>query len=325
VARPKKRQSFYHGLLIIDKPEGFTSQDVVNVVRKVAKTRRTGHTGTLDPLATGLLILLLGDATKLSEYLITCDKVYTGTMLLGQKSNTYDIQGEIEKVEDAEIPSLEQLQEKAQEWVGEISQVPPPYSAVKIKGKKLYEYARAGEEVVAKPRQVTVSKYNIVKLEDNEAHFEVACTSGTYVRSLVHELGEALGCGALISSLRRTEIEEFKIDEAITLDQIRETEFEAFGDLLVPMMDAITSWPIYHVAKEPLEWLLRGQAIPEKMVQLDVESDAPNTGDLAYLCPLGKDAIAVGEIVAAPPSNPPAALRNFSGRWIQPVKVMLQD
>ncbi|MDX1972365.1 MAG: tRNA pseudouridine(55) synthase TruB [Candidatus Sumerlaeia bacterium] len=323
MSKKNKRESRYNGLLVVDKEQNMTSQDVVNVVRRVANTRRIGHTGTLDPLATGLMILLIGEATKLSEYLIIRDKVYEGAMLLGRRSNTYDVDGEVEILSESPNVTLPQLQELAAKATGNILQTPPPYSAVKIDGKKLYEYARAGETVEAEARPVRVDEFSILSLEGNRATFRIACSSGTYVRTLVHELGIAAGCGALVSELRRTRIEDFTLEESITLAELKTKSLEELEEYILPMMDALTAWPIFYLGEEGKNWILKGQAIPERLAQMDTESTAPKLNDLLYLCPLGGDALAIGQLVAAPPSNPPAALKTLVGRWIQPIKLLV--
>ena len=322
MAKGSKRLSKFHGLLVVDKPTDMTSQDVVNVVRRVAGTRRVGHTGTLDPLATGLLLVLVGEATKLSEYMVGFDKVYEGTLRLGVQSNTYDCQGEVVPGPGGAIPDEKTLHSLAQKYTGPIDQVPPPYSAVKVRGKKLYEYARAGVEVEAAARRVTISEFTIDRLDGDTAHFRIACTSGTYVRSLVHDVGQDAGCGALVETLRRTGVEDFHEDEAVTLDALQEGGEEGIASVLLPMLDAVTAWPIYHVQKVGIEWLRRGQAIPMALTQVDSESIEGRLGDLVFLCPLGGDACAVAKIVPTPPSKPPATLSRFAGLWLQPVKVL---
>ncbi|MDK2970376.1 MAG: tRNA pseudouridine55 synthase [Candidatus Sumerlaeota bacterium] len=318
-----KRQSRYHGVVPVDKPEGMTSQDVVNVVRRVAGTRRIGHTGTLDPLATGLLLVLVGEATKLSEYMIGFDKEYVGTMRLGVQSDTHDAQGEIIDGPGQPLPDLQALKRLAEPLTGEISQVPPAFSAVKVKGRKLYEYARKGESVKVEARTVRVDAFDILELNEDVAHFRVACSSGTYVRSLVHQIGQDAGCGAIVTSLRRTVIEDFHIDEAVTIDQLREAGDEGFGDFLLPMLDTLTSWPIYYVETGGVDWLRRGQAIPATLAQLDGESAAGRIDDLVFLCALGGDAVAVARVVPRPPSRPPAQLSRHVGLWFQPVKLLI--
>lgn len=321
----KRRSSFHHGIVVVDKPSGMTSQDVVNVVRRAAGTRRVGHTGTLDPLATGLLIVMLGEATKLSEYLVGHGKTYEGRMKLGVRSDTYDIEGTVETVAGAALPPLDRLRAIAAEFVGDIEQVPPPYSAVKVQGKKLYEYAREGKPVEAEPRAVTVHAYDILDVDGDTARFRVQCTSGTYVRSLVHELGARAGCGALVAELRRTAVGDFAIDEAVPLADIQNAAPEAFAQFVAPMMDAVPSWPIYHAGERAVMWLGRGQAIPSALCELDGESRPPRVGDLAYVCPLGHDAAAIARVLPAPPGAPPPELRKHVGFWLQPVKLLQTD
>ena len=318
-----RRQSSHHGILVLDKPTGFTSQDAVNVVRRVAGTRRVGHTGTLDPIATGVLVILVGEATKLSEHLVGLGKEYEGVLRLGARSNTYDAEGEIEELPDAPRPPLDRLRALAAQWTGPIDQVPPPYSAVKIDGKKLYEYARKGEAVEAAPRPVTVDAYEITSMDSDLCRFRVACSSGTYVRSLVHELGEAAGCGALVQELRRTCVGDIRIDEAVTLDQLREAGPEGFSQFLLPMIDALTDWPIYHVGDNAAGWIRRGQAIPMALARLDEESQAKGVGTRAFLVHEGEDAFAIAVVRHAPPGKPPADLARHVGAWLQPEKLLL--
>ncbi|MEO8376731.1 MAG: tRNA pseudouridine(55) synthase TruB, partial [Candidatus Sumerlaeota bacterium] len=213
--------SEYHGVLLVDKPAGITSHDVVDRVRKVFGTRRVGHAGTLDPGATGLLVMLLGEATKISEYLIGCDKSYEGTMQLGVVSDTYDAEGEIKPGAGKTLPrKMDDLQEFASDLTGDIDQVPPAYSAKKVAGKKLYEYARQGNVPEIESREITVSDFEILTYEGDKAEFGVDCSSGTYVRSLVHSLGEAAGCGAILIELRRTDVGPFGIEDAHTLENL---------------------------------------------------------------------------------------------------------
>ncbi|MCB2153773.1 tRNA pseudouridine(55) synthase TruB [bacterium] len=317
-----KKQSRYHGILAVDKPSGLTSQGVVDVIRRVAATRRVGHSGTLDPLATGLLIVLLGEATKLSEYLVGFDKTYEGTMRLGVQSDTYDSQGNVESGPGGAVPETARLQELAAEFTGTILQTPPPYSAVKVRGRKLYEYARAGEKVEAKPREVRVDSFDILGNGDGELRFRIACSSGTYVRSLVHELGQKTGCGALVSSLRRTRVGDFDLSEAVTLDKLEADGHDGMEEHVLPMVDGLTSWPLFYLNAGAEEWIHRGQAIPAPMVELDAESPSAKVDDLCFLCPPGKDAVAVAKYIPAPPSRPPASLARLNGPWLQPVKLL---
>jgi len=317
-----RRESQFHGIVVVDKPAGMTSQDVVDVVRRAAGTRRVGHTGTLDPLATGLLILLLGEATKLSEYLMAFDKEYVGTMRLGVESDTYDVEGTLVPHPDRPVPGAECLRELAKPLTGDIMQTPPPYSAVKIAGRKLYEYAREGEKVDAEARPVQVKAFEVGHVTDGEAGFRVACSSGTYVRSLVHELGQAAGCGAVVATLRRSGVGDYTLEEAIPLDTLRRATPETFGEFVAPMVDALTSWPVFHLGEGMINWIRRGQAIPASLARWDPETGHARLGDAVFLCPEEGDALAVAKVMAAPPSRPPAALARQTGFWLQPVKLL---
>ncbi|MEN6627599.1 MAG: tRNA pseudouridine(55) synthase TruB [Candidatus Sumerlaeia bacterium] len=208
------------GIILIDKPRGMTSHDVVDRVRRVAGTRRVGHTGTLDPMASGLLVVCIGPATVVAQFLNGLDKVYLGTARLGAISSTYDAEGEITQ-QDRPIPfNSVEVETAMQRQVGSVLQLPPPYSAIKIKGRKLYEYARAGEVVPQQPRRVTVSRFELLHFEAPRVHFLARVGSGTYVRSMVHDLGLELGCGAYLEALRRTQVGGFGIDQAIALDKL---------------------------------------------------------------------------------------------------------
>jgi len=322
MSKRSKKDSLHHGLVLVDKPAGMTSQDVVSAVRRLAATRRVGHTGTLDPMATGLLVILLGEAAKLSEYLVGFDKTYEGTMRLGATSDTYDLQGEVEEHADAKAPDLEALRKLTAPFTGEILQTPPPYSAVKVRGRKLYEYARAGETVEVEPRPIRVDEFEILEADGRSARFRVACSSGTYVRSLVHELGQSAGCGAVVESLRRTRVGDISIDEAATLQELETAGAGKFGEYVLPMVDALTDWPIYAIGDTAAMWVKRGQAIPTSLAKLDPESRPAAIGDGVFLCPFGGDALAVAKVVPAPPSRPPAELNRHTGMWFQPVKLL---
>jgi tRNA pseudouridine55 synthase len=194
-----------NGLLLVDKPAGITSHDVVDRIRRAAGTRKVGHTGTLDPGATGLLVLCLGVATRLSEHLTGLDKVYEGAMRLGLVTDSYDMDGKV----TAESPvtanlTMADIQSACDRFAGEIMQVPPMVSAVKVGGERLYKRARQGEVVERAARQVTVREFHVLSYKAPDAQIRVRCTRGTYVRSLCHDVGQALGCGAILASLRRT-------------------------------------------------------------------------------------------------------------------------
>jgi tRNA pseudouridine55 synthase len=226
----------FDGALLIDKPSGPTSHDIVAAVRRKFRIDKVGHAGTLDPNATGLLILLLGRATKLSEKLMSSDKVYHGTARFGEATDSYDSDGEI--VSSLPVPPLtiEELNATAEQFVGDIMQTPPMVSAVKKDGVPLYKLARKGIEVERKARLIHVYSFRFSAYEEPVGTFSVACTKGTYVRSLVHELGEKVGCGAHLADLRRTASGRFEVAGAITLDQALALTPAELGQRVIPFL-----------------------------------------------------------------------------------------
>jgi tRNA pseudouridine55 synthase len=205
------------GFLLIDKPAGITSHDAVDVVRRVLGSRKVGHAGTLDPLATGLLLVGVGRATRLLRFLGELPKVYEGTGLLGEETTTLDAQGEVVRRSPVDVTD-QQLRDAMERFVGDIEQVPPAYSAVKVGGQKLYEAARKGQSLEAAPRRVHVDAFNLRRFESPRFHFQVRCSSGTYVRSLVADVGRDLGCGANLIALRRTAIGPNRVEDATPAD-----------------------------------------------------------------------------------------------------------
>jgi tRNA pseudouridine55 synthase len=209
------------GVLLVDKPSGMTSHDVVDRVRRVLHMKRIGHAGTLDPMATGLLIILVGKATRLSQYLMSLDKEYEGTITLGQTTNTHDAEGEV--VLTREVPALtrEALAEVMATFVGDQYQTPPMFSAKKQDGVPLYKLARKGREVEREPRFVRVSSFELLRFELPQFDVRLRCSKGTYVRTLAHDLGEKLGCGAHLSALRRTATDRFTVAQAVPLAELQ--------------------------------------------------------------------------------------------------------
>lgn len=212
------------GILVIDKPAGMTSMDVIRVLRRIARVKKVGHGGTLDPFATGVLPILFNNATRLSARVMDGVKEYEGEFLLGLSYDTQDITG-TPLHEPKPLPanlSLVSMQELASTLTGKIKQMPPAYSAVKKNGRPLYSYARAGEAVEVEPREVFVESFKILSQEDaNRFRFHVRCAKGVYVRTLVHDLGQMLGCGAVVQKLTRTQTGVFQIDEAVSLSTLR--------------------------------------------------------------------------------------------------------
>jgi tRNA pseudouridine55 synthase len=205
-------------VLLIDKPLYWTSFDAVRKVRYLVKTKKVGHAGTLDPLATGLLIICTGKFTKkINEYMAQ-EKEYTGTITLGAITPTYDLESEPQDLKPIEHITPVQIQDATQSFIGQIQQVPPIHSAIKKDGKRVYELARKGVEVKLEPRTITISAFDITKVEGAVIHFRVVCSTGTYIRSLANDFGASLGCGGYLSSLRRTRIGNFQVDDAQTID-----------------------------------------------------------------------------------------------------------
>lgn len=216
------------GILIINKPKGFTSHDVVNIVRKYLNEKKVGHTGTLDPNATGVLPVLIGKATKLSKYLIEHNKEYIVMAELGKLTNTGDTEGDIIK-EDLEIEEKihnlnnEKIIEILNSFKGEQSQVPPIYSAIKIKGKKAYEYARSGQDIKIEPRKIKIFDIELLNFKDKEIKFKVVCSKGTYIRTLCEDIAKKIGTIGFMKELERTKVNEFNIENSVTIDEIKKS------------------------------------------------------------------------------------------------------
>jgi len=208
------------GLLLVDKPSGMTSHDIVHQVRKHFQIKKVGHCGTLDPMATGLLMLVLGKATKVQDLLMSEDKLYTGTLTLGASTSTQDAEGEI--ISEKEVPQLSQedLQHAFDEFKGDFYQIPPMVSAIKVDGVPLYKYARKGKEIKREPRFVHVYSYDITEIQLPDLTFTLKCSKGFYVRTYCNDIGEKLGCLGHLSMLRRTGSGNFNVEDAITLDAL---------------------------------------------------------------------------------------------------------
>ncbi|MDQ8204971.1 tRNA pseudouridine(55) synthase TruB [Pelagicoccus sp. SDUM812003] len=227
------------GILLIDKPTGMTSHDVVDQVRRKLRMKRIGHAGTLDPMATGLLIILVGKATKLSQYLTSLDKTYSGTIKLGETTNTQDADGEVTSTKP--VPQLSEADARAvmETFVGDQYQTPPMFSAVKINGQRLYKMARKGQEVEREPRFIRVSRFDITRFESPEIDFSLDCSKGTYVRTLANDFGEKIGCGAHLTALRRDASDQFNTSKAVELDRFKEMEIPEIESILIPGHEAM--------------------------------------------------------------------------------------
>ena len=222
------------GFLNIYKPKGKTSHDVVAILRRITKVKQIGHTGTLDPFAEGVLPICIGKATRLIEYLKD-DKAYVATVQFGSATDTYDLEGETTKTSDL-IPSLDEIEAKLDDFRGEIEQIPPIYSAIKVNGKKLYEYARAGEQVEVKTRKVCISELKLLEYNQKAKTLElyIACSKGTYIRSIANDLGEKLGCFGHLIKLVRVQAGDFVVEDAIKLEDLQ-TKEDVEKQLIYPL------------------------------------------------------------------------------------------
>ncbi len=250
------------GFLLVDKPIGPTSHDVVQAARRALGTKRIGHTGTLDPAATGLLLLCVGKATRLQQFLLAWEKVYVGEITLGFATTTYDAEGE--QVGDPRpVPPLtaEVLAQLNGRFSGPISQLPPPYSAKKVGGRKFYELARAGEQVPLEAKDVTIHTLALEVVAPDRLHFEVTCASGTYMRSLAHDLGAALGCGGHLASLRRTRIGPWLVENAVPAETVANRPETISAGAFVALDAAALPFPDVRLNPTALDHFAHGQEV----------------------------------------------------------------
>ena len=243
--RVKRVRRAVHGVLLLDKPLGWSSNDALQKVKWLLRAEKAGHTGTLDPLATGLLPLCFGAATKFSQISLDADKTYRATLRLGQTTTTGDAEGEvvIDRQDRVTAFTPQALDAACSALLGEIDQVPPMYSALKHEGKALYEYARAGVEIEREARRVSIHRLDILSWHADVLEIEVCCSKGTYVRTLAQDLGERLGCGAHLTALRRTGSGPLRVDQAVTLDALIEMDEAQRDALLMPPDALLADWP----------------------------------------------------------------------------------
>lgn len=233
--RRQHRTDPYDGILLVDKPSGMTSHDVVDKLRYHFRLRKVGHGGTLDPMATGLLILLLGKGTKLSQRIMGTDKEYEGIMRLGAVTDSQDADGEVLEEKDASAITRDQVREEMTQRRGDQMQTPPMVSAIKKDGVPLYKLARKGQTVEREPRLIHVYRFDLLDYTNPDASFSLKCTKGTYVRTLCHDIGESLGCGAHLAALRRTAIGNLHVDHATPLETLLAGSVEELGEKVVPI------------------------------------------------------------------------------------------
>ncbi len=256
----KRIKKNVNGVLLLDKPLGFSSNQALQKVKWLFQAAKAGHTGTLDPLATGLLPICLGEATKFAQYVTDADKTYFATIKLGVTTNTGDAEGEVLTTAPVNVTKA-QFQATCQQFVGEISQIPPMYSALKHEGKPLYEYARSGVDVARQARVITIKNIVLDTFLGDIAQITVTCSKGTYIRTLAEDIGAALGCGAHLIGLRRTETAGYLLKQAVSIEQLETLPIEARDGLLLPVDSAIESLPKIILNADAAYFLLQGQPV----------------------------------------------------------------
>ena len=279
MSRPRRRGRDVHGVLLLDKPQGLSSNDALQKVKRLYNANRAGHTGALDPLATGMLPICLGEATKFSQYLLDSDKRYRVIARLGQRTDTSDADGTV--VEERPVTFSEQeLQDALESFRGDTMQVPTMFSALKYQGKPLYEYARQGIEVPREARPITVYELLFIRHEGDELELEVHCSKGTYIRTIIDDLGEKLGCGAHVIYLRRLAVSKYPVERMVTLEQLNALFEEAqtreiapselLDPLLMPMDSPAADYPVVNLPLTSSVYFKNGNPVRT--------SDAPSEG-----------------------------------------------
>ncbi len=252
------------GIIVINKEKGYTSHDVVAKLKKKLNISKVGHTGTLDPNATGVLPILIGKGTKFSKYLINHDKIYEAQIELGKKTDTADIEGKIIEEKSVDTEYIKQnLTKVLEDFIGKQEQIPPMYSAIKKNGKKLYEYARKGEKVEVEPRKIEIYKIELINYKENNIKFIVSCSKGTYIRSLCEDIAEKLNTVGYMKNLKRLQVGEFNIDCAIKIDEVN---IENYDKYLYTLEDILKETPILNLSSKKLNLFLNG-------VQLTVQNE----------------------------------------------------
>ncbi|MEA2093012.1 MAG: tRNA pseudouridine(55) synthase TruB [Pseudomonadota bacterium] len=292
MARRHSNQRRVNGILLLDKPTGLTSNAALQQVKKLFRARKAGHTGSLDPLASGLLPICLGEATKVSAFLLDADKQYQVTCKLGERTTTADAEGEVVETRPVDGVSEKQLRKVMAHYLGDIEQIPPMYSAVKHQGQRLYKLARQGIEVEREPRPITIHEMNLLDFQLPMAEISLRCSKGTYVRTLVEDIGEELGCGAHVTGLRRLGVGPYNETGLVTLstlEQLRAKGGEAALDkLLLPMESGLAQWPGVRLSRDAAFYLRQGQPV--------LVPHAPTTG-WVRLYVGEKQFLGVGEIL----------------------------
>jgi tRNA pseudouridine55 synthase len=272
------------GVLVVDKPVGMTSHDVVEAVRRGTGIRRAGHTGTLDPRASGVLVILVGPAVRLSEYVSASDKRYQAIIRLGSTTDTFDSEGKFVQQSQPVNVTEEQFEQILKNFEGEIEQTPPPFSAVKVGGRRAYDMARQGEEVELAPRKIQVHHLEVLEWAPPEVVVDVHCSSGTYVRSLANDIGVQLGTGAYLVGLRRTKSGRFSLRDATPLRKLQES-FQAgnWYQFLIPAAEALAEWPAIELNPDDVEEVRHGHRVKAQGEQSQLVRGVSAAGELIAL------------------------------------------
>ena len=256
-----------NGIVLIDKPSGITSHDLVDRVRKIFNQKRVGHAGILDPLATGLMIVLLGKGTLFSQHLTGSNKRYRAKLRFGRATDTFDAEGEVTSESDPGDLSREKFEEIADGFVGKINQLVPPYSAVKIQGKRMYKAARDGEELPERHKEVDIQTIQVLEFAWPEVVVDIRCGAGTYVRSLAHEMGQEIGCGGYLEKLVRTGVGKFTLEDAISLEQLGDSIKTDDYSAVKPLIEAFPDKPTIAIRPEYYDSILQGKPFLKRYLQ----------------------------------------------------------
>ncbi len=276
--RSRRRGRPVDGIILLDKPSGLTSNDALQKVKNIYFAEKAGHTGALDPLATGMLPICFGEATKFSQYLLDSDKRYRVVAKLGERTNTSDSDGEVVEVREVRV-SLAHLEQAIASFRGETLQVPSMFSALKHQGRPLYEYAREGIEIEREARKITVYEITLIRFTGHEVEMEVHCSKGTYIRTIVDDLGELLGCGAHVTALRRIGVSNYPMERVVTLEQLEDLletareqgiqPRELLDPLLLPLDSAVQDLPEVNLIPVVATYIMQGQAVQVPNAPID--------------------------------------------------------
>jgi len=272
-----------NAILLLDKPQGLTSQQAVSKVKRLFQVSKAGHTGTLDPIATGLLPICLGEATKFSHFLLNTDKHYQVQATLGICTDTGDSEGNI--LSQTAVPIIKEtdLLEVLSTFIGDIEQIPPMFSAIKHKGRPLYEWARKGIEISRQPRSIKIHELKLLHYENSQLHLEVRCSKGTYIRSLIQDIGTKLGCGGHMSALRRLSVGDYSLKDSVDFETL-EAHSNNFSSFLLSLDTALPQWPLFKISEAAAFYLKRGQTLvlpnmpPQGWVQLVMKTNQQFAG-----------------------------------------------